>query len=129
MVAPLPAAAGVVTSLSSTINPPSTHFRIVRRRKDRVGLRLFLPVVVVCLVAVYLSSDLVVVLLDLVADSLFVVVCFGWVVGGVCGWLVFVTVVLLFVVWASTSLVRVFLVLVQQRLGVVEDLDSFCSGG
>lgn len=38
----------VVASLSSTINPPSAHFRIVRCRKDRVGLRLFLPVVVVC---------------------------------------------------------------------------------
>lgn len=38
----------VVASLSSTINPPSAHFRIVRCRKDRVGLRLILPVVVVC---------------------------------------------------------------------------------
>lgn len=43
--APLPT---VVASLSSTINPPSVHFRIVRCRKDHVGLRLFLPVVVVC---------------------------------------------------------------------------------
>lgn len=31
-----------------TINPPSTHFRIVRCRSDHVGLHWFLPVVMVC---------------------------------------------------------------------------------
>lgn len=30
-----PAAAGMVASLSLTINPPSTNFRIVCRRKER----------------------------------------------------------------------------------------------
>ena len=34
---PYPAAAGVASSLSSTINPPSTNFRIVCCRKDRGG--------------------------------------------------------------------------------------------
>jgi len=34
---PFPAAIGVVTSLSFTINPPSTNSRIVCRRKDRGG--------------------------------------------------------------------------------------------
>jgi len=32
-----PVAAGVVASLSCTINPPSTNFRIVWHRKDRGG--------------------------------------------------------------------------------------------
>ena len=43
--------------------------------------------------------------------------CSGWVVGGVCGWLPFVAVVVLFVVWAFVSMVCVFLALVQQRMG------------
>ncbi|RHN54819.1 hypothetical protein MtrunA17_Chr5g0411021 [Medicago truncatula] len=37
MVVRIPAAACVVTSLSSTINPPSTLSRIVRRHMDRGG--------------------------------------------------------------------------------------------
>jgi hypothetical protein len=37
MCDPFPAAAGVVTSISFTINPPSTNSRIVCRRKDRGG--------------------------------------------------------------------------------------------
>lgn len=52
------------------------------------------------------------------------VACLGWVDGGVCGWLVFVVDVL-FVVWVYDSLVCVSYVLDQQRLWVVEDLDSF----
>jgi hypothetical protein len=37
MFDPFPAAPGVMTPLSFTINPPSTNSRIVCRRKDRGG--------------------------------------------------------------------------------------------
>jgi len=41
-----PMAIGVATSLSFTINPPSTNSRIVCGRKDRGGWDLFAPMVV-----------------------------------------------------------------------------------
>jgi len=114
VAAPIPAAADF------TINPPSRNIRIVRVYGS---LRfVVVPVGVVLLVAGLLFRSSLPVLLVVVAESLwgFCVFCFcgiavcvsvlvvsmwvgcsGGVVGGVCGWLPFVAVVMLFVVGLS----------------------------
>lgn len=79
--------------------------------------------------AVYLSSDLVDVLLDLVANSLFVCSLF-WLGRMWCLWVTgFRRRRRVFCHLGLRKFGKCFLVLVHQRLGVVEDRDSFCSGG